>query len=71
MDKKQASPVLEGNHIDVNEEVLSEENTQKKSEFSAQFWKLTCKDCNIEHIGLRWHGQLCCLLPLQPPNMEA
>jgi hypothetical protein len=36
MDKKQASPVQEKNHMDVKEGVLRVENTQK-SEFSAQF----------------------------------
>jgi hypothetical protein len=36
MDKKQASPVQEGNSMDVKEGVLRVENTQK-SEFSTQF----------------------------------
>jgi hypothetical protein len=36
MDRKQASPGLKGNHIDVNQEVPREEHTQK-SEFSGYF----------------------------------
>jgi hypothetical protein len=36
MDKRQASPVREGNYMDVKEGVLRVENPQK-SDFSAQF----------------------------------